>query len=76
MIKMLMIMTISMMMTMATDLPNSLLQHGDTVPGQRLRGRSLLGPAAPRRNPLPCIARVRGDVGEMQGYEEKKLKSG
>ena len=30
------------MVIMTTDLPNSLLKDGDTVPGQRLRGRSLL----------------------------------
>ena len=35
-----------------TDLPDSLLKDGDTVPGGWLRRRSLLGPAAARRNPL------------------------
>ena len=35
-----------------TDLPNPLLKDGDTVPGGWLRRRSLLGPAAARRNPL------------------------
>ena len=45
--------TMMIVVKMTTDLPNSLLKDVDTVPGQRLRGRSLLRPAASRRNPLP-----------------------
>ena len=49
------------------DLPNSLLKDGDTVPGDWLRRRSLLGPAAARRHPLtPGQGSTR--VREMQGY--------